>query len=442
MKLQNLSYSILFASTLLATSVWAGDWPQWRGPAFNGSSDEINLPAKWSRTENVAWVATLPGAAAATPIVWRDRLFLSGVDQERDTLQATCFDRQTGRLLWSHDLGSGTRRDHRSNYASGSAACDGARVVFLYGNGRLACFSLDGQSLWSCDLEREFGPFAYFWTPGCSPLLYGGTLYVQLLQRDVPVEGRGRTDRKNESFLLALDPATGKEKWRHIRPSDAVGEARESHTTPIPMVYKGQTQLLIAGGDALSGHDPQTGEEMWRWGDYNPERIKIWPLIASPVAGDGLALVCVPKKQPVYSIHVDRHGTLHEDGVAWDTREEKTVTSEVPTPAYYDGDFFVVSDSRKSLSRLAARTGKVKWTIRTPGAGKYEASPLAADGKLYLINFDGLATVVNAADGEVIHSVSMDDPRNGEMVRSSIIAACGQLFIRTTRHLYCIGPSR
>lgn len=423
-------------------SAQAGDWPQWRGPAFNGSSDEADLPSKWSKTENVAWVVKLPGAAAATPVVWQDRVFLSGVDQDKDTLQAVCFDRSTGRLLWSRDVAKGTRRDHRSNYASGSPATDGTRVVFLYGNGDHVCCDLSGQKLWSRNLDRELGPFATYWTPGGSPLLYGGKLYVQVLQRDVPVQGRGRSDRENLSFLLALDPATGKTLWQHTRPSQAMGEARESHTTPIPMVYKGQAQLLIAGGDALSGHDPATGKELWRWGDWNPARVRIWPLIASAVAADGVALVCVPKAQPVYAVHVDRTGTLDQHGVAWDTREAKTVTSEVPSPAYYDGDFFVLSDSRKSLSRLDSHTGKVKWTIRTPGSAKYEASPLAVDGKLYLINFDGLATVVNAANGEILHSVSMDEPVNGEMVRASIIAAYGQLFIRTTRHLYCVGQRR
>ncbi len=118
------------------------------------------------------------------------------------------------------------------------------------------------------------------------------------------------------------------------------------------------------------------------------------------------------------------------------------MTSEVPTPAYYDGDFFVLSDSRNCLSRVAARTGQVVWSVRTPGRAKYEASPLAADGKIYLINFDGQAAVLSAASGEVLHVIPMDKPADGEMVRASIIAAHGQLFIRTTRKLYCVGKGR
>jgi outer membrane protein assembly factor BamB len=349
------------------------------------------------------------------------------------------FDRLSGRRLWSRDVAKGSRRDHRSNYASNSPATDGTRVVFFFGTGDLLCYDFSGKRLWARNLERELGPFAFYWSFGGSPLLYGGTLYMQILQRDVPVGGRGRADRENPSFLLALDPATGRTRWQHFRPSRAVSESRESHTTPIPMVDKGQAQLLVAGGDALSGHDPATGRELWRWDVWNPRFDQRWPLIASPVAAGGVALVCVPKNQPVYAVRTDRRGTLDQSGVGWSSRGERAVTSEVPTPALYDGDFFVLSDSRRSLSRVDARTGKVKWSMRTPGLAKYEASPLAGDGKIYLINFDGQALVVRAADGRVLHAVAMDDPADKEMVRSSIIAAYGHLFIRTTRRLYCVG---
>ncbi|MBI5820813.1 MAG: PQQ-like beta-propeller repeat protein [Verrucomicrobia bacterium] len=441
MKPSFLQPAAVFVFALLAASAQAGDWPQWRGPFFNGSTDERGLPSKWSKTENIAWVADLPGPAASTPVVCGNRVFLSGVDATNNSLQVMCFDRASGKRMWSHDVAQGISRDHRSNYANASPVTDGTLVVFLFGNGDLVCFDLSGVRRWSRNIERDFGPFAFYWTFGGSPLLFDGRLYLQVLQRDVPVQGRGRSDRENESFLLALDPRTGKTLWRHVRPSQAVGESRESHTTPIPMVYKGQPQLVIAGGDALSGHDPATGKEIWRWGSWNPQRNRSWPLIASSVAADGVALVCVPKGQPVYAIRVDQTGTLDERGVAWNTHDARTVTSEVPTPAYYDGDFFVLSDSRKTLSRLDPHTGAVKWNIRTPGKAKYEASPLAADGKIYLINFDGQVAVIRAQDGQLINEIPMDEPADGGMVRSSIIASHGQLFIRTTRRLYCIGTN-
>jgi outer membrane protein assembly factor BamB len=419
----------------------AAEWPNWRGPAFNGSTDEKNLPSNWSKTENIAWSADLAGAAAATPIVWEDRVFLSGVDVAQDTLQAMCFDRVRGTLLWNHTVGKGIRRDSGSNYASASAVTDGKLAIFFYGNGDLVCFDFAGSRRWARNIQKDYGPFAFYWTIGISPLLYEGRLYVQVLQRDVPVEGRGLKDRENEAYLLAIDPQTGKTLWRHVRPSQAAVESRESHTTPIPWFHDGQSELVVAGGDALSGHDPATGAERWRWGEWNPSRTPHWPLIASPVTGNGVALVCVPKGQPVYAIRPSVSGTLDQRAVAWTTRQARTVTSEVPTPAYYDGDFFVLSDSRKCLARLDSGTGKVKWLIRTPAGAKYEASPLAADGKIYLINFEGQASVISAASGKVLRTISMDQPADGEVVRASIIAAHGQLFLRTTRKLYCVGKA-
>ena len=114
-----------------ASPVHGGNWPQWRGPHFNGSSDERNLPSSWSRTENVAWSAALSGTAASTPIVWEDRVFLSGVDSAEDRLQAMCFDRIGGKLLWKRDVARGIRQDDRSTYASASPVTDGKQAIFF-----------------------------------------------------------------------------------------------------------------------------------------------------------------------------------------------------------------------------------------------------------------------------------------------------------------------
>ncbi|MBE0535975.1 MAG: PQQ-binding-like beta-propeller repeat protein [Phycisphaerae bacterium] len=424
---------------MIVSASHAADWPQWRGPNFNGSTDETGLPVTWSQTENVVWSVDLPGPSAATPIVHGGKVFISSVDAAADSLLAMCFDRADGKLLWRHDLTKGTRRDDRSNYAAPSPVTDGKVVVFFYSTGLLLGFDMEGNRLWSRNIQEDYGTFAFLWTFSSSPVLHGGKLYLQVLQRDVPVQGRGFADKENRSYLLAMDPMTGKTLWQTLRPTAAVAESREAFSTPVPAVLNGREQLLVVGADLLTGHDLATGAELWRWGTWNPQRTGHWRLVPSPVVGAGLVLACAPKNAPVFAIRPNGAGLLDDTAVVWTTADAKEVTSDVPTPAFYDGDFFVLSDLRKNLSRIDPQTGKVKWTIPTPGRAKYEASPLAADGKIYLINHDGHADVINAADGKVLHSVQMDEPKGRNMVRASIVASEGRLFIRTTQKLFCIG---
>lgn len=439
------AFFILLALTALPLAQ-ANEWTQWRGPFFNGSTDEKNLPSQWSQTENIAWSVELAGVAASTPIVSGTRVFLSGVDAQRDVLLATCYERATGKQLWSHDVGKGTHHDTRSNYASSSPVTDGKMVIFFYGNGLLLAFDMEGKKLWERDIQKDEGPFAFNWTFSTSPLLYGDKLYLQVLQRDVAVSGRGRTDRDNESYLLAMDPKTGKNLWRSKRHSDAVAESREAFTTPIPGELNKRALLFLAGGDALSAHDPENGEELWRWGAWNPQRIPHWRLVPSPVVGDTVVLLCAPKGEPIYAVlpqgkkkAAGKRPSADVRLIAWKSPKGKELSSDVPTPAFFSHDFFVLSDVRKTLSRVESQTGQVKWSTPTPGRAKYEASPLVADNKIYTINFDGQVAIFHAATGDLLRTIPMDKPASGEVVRSSIVAAGGQLFIRTTRKLYCVG---
>ncbi len=438
MKRAAIVVGLLCMSVCLPLS--AADWPQWRGPFFNGSTDEIDLPETFSRTENVAWVADLPGSSAATPIVWGDSVFVSSTDVARNKLVAICLESKTGKVRWQHDVADGIRRDSRSNFAAPSPATDGDTVVFFYGNGDLLGFDLEGNIKWRRNIQRDYGQFAFLWTFSSSPVLYDGKLFLQVLQRDVPVDGRGFSDRENVSYLLAMDPQTGKTLWQQTRPSKARAESREAFSTPVPFELNGRKQLLVVGGDTLTAHDPETGKELWRWGTWNPNRITHWRHVTSPVAGAGVVLVCAPKRDPIYAILADGEGDRAEEAIAWTSRSERLLSSDVPTPAFYDGDFFILSDVRKSLSRVEPRSGEIKWTARTPGDAKYEASPTVGDNKVYLINFLGTVVVLNATDGRILHEVSMDDPSDDDPVRSPVVAAQGHLLIRTSRHLYCVGP--
>jgi outer membrane protein assembly factor BamB len=437
MKLIALCMAVLFIST---SWVVAEDWPQWRGPHQNGSTVEADLPSEWSTTDNVAWAADLPGCSASTPIIAGGQIYLSCVDASTEKLLCLCLDQETGEILWRYELEGDVRRDGRSTFAAPSAVSDGEAVVFFFSNGELIRFRKDGMMQWKRNIQNDYGTFAFLWTFAASPMLYEGKVYVQVLQRDVPVDGRGFEDKPNESYILAIDYETGETVWRQVRPCEANAESKESFSTPVIAEINGSDQLLIIGGDDLTGHDPQTGKELWRWGTWNPERIGHWRLVPSPVAGDGIVLACGPKRAPIFAIQPgDDSGQLSDDAIAWLSAEVRDVTSDVPTPAFYDGDFFVLSDLQKKLMRVDAKTGEVKWMIDTPGRGKYEASPTAADGKIFIFNFDGDATVVDAASGDILNTVSMDEAENGEVCRATIVVAGRQLFIRTTRKLYCIG---
>jgi outer membrane protein assembly factor BamB len=417
---------------LSTSSLLAEDWMQWRGPSFNGSSNEKGLPEKFGPEDGVLWSAPMAGASASTPIIAGNRVFLSAADTEAQSLHATCLDRLTGKTLWQHKVADGSKRDDRSNYSSPSPVTDGKTVVFFFGNGDLLAFDMEGKQLWKRNIQQDQGDFAFQWTFSASPLLFEGRLYIQVLQRDQPVHDKGKVG--GESYLLCLDLA-GKTLWRHVRPTEAQAESREAFSTPVPYQVDGRWQLLVVGGDMLSGHDPATGEELWRWGTWNPTRIGHWRLVPSPVAGAGVVLACAPKKAPVFAIKPGR-GTLDEKALAW-TSTDRGVTSDVPTPAFADGDFFVLSDVSKALSRVAP-DGKVKWTLETPGRIKYEASPLVADGRVYLINFNGDVVVVDAKEGRILHQAAFGSGAD-KLVRAMIVASQGQLFLRTDTRLFCIG---
>ena len=436
MSLRNF-FSFMCVVLLCSHTLPADNWPQFRGPQFNGSSSETGLPTKWSRTENVAWTADLPGPAASTPVIWNDHVFVSSTS-DADKLLAICIDKKTGSRLWSHEVSDGTRQDTRSTFAAPSPVTDGKVVIFFFGNGALAAYDFAGNLQWKRDLQKEYGVFAFQWTFSTSPLIYENKLIMQVLQRDTAVRERGFKDKVNESYVMAIDPNTGKNVWRIIRPSEAQAESREAFTTPIPYEQDNRKELLIIGGDDITGHDPSTGKELWRWGTWNPGRIGHWRHVPSPVVGDQTILVCAPKKDPIYAITTGGQGKLGEDAVRWVSTDSRNLSSDVPTPAFYDGDFFVLSDVRKMLSRIEPKTGKVKWEIKTPGVKKYEASPTLADGKVYLVNFVGDVVVVDANDGNIINNVSMDDPSENN-VRSAVVVSGGQLFVRVNRKLYCIG---
>jgi outer membrane protein assembly factor BamB len=449
---------------VMSTVVFAQDWSHWRGPAFNGSTQATGLPSDFTRKKGVKWVASLPGPGASTPIVLGDRVLLSSVDTERDRLVALCLDRKTGEVRWSRDAdgevpgatGSRTQGGQRTTYASPSPTTDVERVVFFFGNGDLVAYDLDGKELWRRNIQGDYGKFAFQWTFSASPTLWEGLLYLPVMQRDTPVgRGGGRRGRGGrgqggdrateaeapiESFVLVIDPTTGKTLHKTLRPSPARVESREAYTTMIPFVQKdGRKEMLCLGGDVLTGHDPKSGKELWRWGTWNEgHRLRDWRLVPTVVVGEGLALVCAPKRAPVYAVRLGGDGDLGEKALAWESKgRPNPVSSDVPTPAFADGAFYVLSDVATAISKVDAKTGEVAWTTELPSDFLWRASPTVADGKVWLMNHAGEVYIISTKDGSVLHHTPMAD-EDEDQIRSSIVIAHGSIFIRTNKHLFCI----
>jgi len=225
------------------------------------SSTEKGLPMTFLETENVKWVAKLPGPSAGTPIIWNDRVFVSSVDERAGTLQAICLDRANGKAPGNTRPApeSGGRQEQLCFTFSGHRRQSGLVLLRQRSTGRIR---LRRQT--SLGPEHTEGPRPIRVSMDLlqQPDLLRRRLYLQILQRDVPVHGRGRTDGPIDSFLLALDPQTGKELWKISRPNEAREESKESYATPIPFTSNNRTELLIAGGDCLTGHDPANGKEL------------------------------------------------------------------------------------------------------------------------------------------------------------------------------------
>ena len=433
--------TLLLAAVLLPAAAAApgADWPQWRGPALNGSSPETGLPATWTTTENVRWAAEMPGRGGGTPIVWGDRVFVTSVANRERNLAALCLDRKTGKVLWAESLGRAKDLIYKRNtMASCSAATDGKRVYFLYGNGELAATGLDGKLIWRRNLQRDHGKWSVYYGYSASPMLYGGKLFVSVLHRDSkdPADDAPRQEHR-VSYLLCIDPASGKDVWKHVRPTDAVGECQESYATPMPCQGRGKPSVLVAGGDYLTAHDVTDGRELWRWGNYNVKNEKWWRVVASPLVIDDVVVMATPQHGPLYAIRVEAGGDLKLGHQAW-CRPVDQLTPDCSTPLCYKGLVYFLHDDKKTMVCVEPKTGTERWRGVLPVKQKImRASPTGADDKIYCISQDGEAVVV-AAGGDtckVLHSVAM----GGKPVWSSIAVARGNLFLRTGKKLYCVG---
>lgn len=408
----------LAIAVLAAATTMAENWPQWRGPSLDGVSHETSLPVKWSTTENITWKLDLPAWSGATPIIWGNYIFLNMADGE--SLSLWCVDRRGPTVLWKRPMGDGNVKMRKQNMSSPSPVTDGTNVWVMTGTGVLKSFDFKGNEVWTRDIQKDYGKFGLNWGYASSPLLHEDALFVQVLH------GMRTSD---PSYVLRLDKKTGKTLWRVERPTKAIRESPDSYTTPMLAKTTKGLELIISGGDAVTGHDLTTGKELWRATGFNLENRQDYRVIASPVTfGD---LVFTPTRiRPLQVYRAGGQGDVTETRRVWKFDNGP----DVPTPVV-DGKLFYSINDRGIVWALNMETGAEVYGGQRIKPGTYSASPILADGKIYITSEDGVTTVIKAGPKfEVLAENNID-----EYTLSSIAVSEGQLFLRGDKHLYCIG---
>ncbi len=411
-----MKYCLLLLA--LAAGMGAEDWPQWRGPSLNGISHEQNLPLRWSATENVAWQLAMPSKTGATPIIWGNRIFLNAADG--DKLYLWCVDKAKGTPVWQKLIAPGNYQINKQNMSSPSPVTDGTAVFVMTGIGVMKGFDFAGNELWMRDLQKDYGRFGLNWGYASSPLLYEDGLYVEVLHG---------MKTKDPSYLLRIDKKTGKTVWRVERHTDAVRESPDSYSTPALLKYGGRVEIVVSGGDCVTGHDPATGRELWRGNGLNPDHNSAYRTIASTVIFDDL--IFVPTRvRPLIAFRAGGRGDITESHKLWSFDHGP----DVPTPVT-DGKYFYTVNDRGIMWCLDARTGQEIWGGQRLRPAIYRSSPVLADGRIYVTNEGGLTTVVKAGPKfEVLAENDLAD-----YTLSSPAISGGHIFMRTTKFLYSIG---
>src|SRR4029453_10419678 len=407
-----------FLAMAAAATLSAENWPQWRGPAMNGVSSEKGLPLKWSPTENIAWKLAMPGRRGSTPIIWGERIFLNiGTADGGGDLELWALDRGDGRILWKRHIAGGNHIERKQNKASHSPGTAGQTGWVMTGGGILKAFDFSGKELWVRDIQKDYGRFGLNWGYASSPLLHEDSLFVQVLH------GMKTHD---PSYILRIDKASGKTLWRIERPTKAIRESPDSYTTPALLRYGNATEIVVTGGDAVTGHDPATGKELWRAAGLNPTNNPAYRLVASPIV-HGELIVAPTRERPLLVFKAGGRGDISRSHLLWSFN----YGPDVPTPVT-DGTYLYVVNDRGIMWCLDAKTGAPVYERQGLRPSTYTGSPVLADGKIYVTNEDGLTSVVRA--GPKFEVLAENDL--GEYTLSSPAVSDGQIFIRTDKFLY------
>jgi outer membrane protein assembly factor BamB len=398
----------------------AENWPAWRGPRGDGTSTEKNVPVKWSGTENVLWKTPL-AVGHASPIVWGERLFIVEAVADTEGRNLLCLDKHSGKVLWSQTVvKSPLEKKHRENsHASSTPATDGKLVYVAFLDVQdmvVAAYDFSGKQQWVA-------------RPGVFKSVHGFCTSPILHNDKVIVNG----DHDGESYLAALDKATGKTLWKVPRANKT-----RSYCAPLIRQLSGRTQMILSGDRSVASYDPDTGKQHWYFKGPTEQYV------ASLVYNEKADLLFMTAGFPQHHLLGLRHnGSGHlgdiyhlpeisHPQVAWH-HTKASMVSYVPSPIS-EGDYFLVVGDQGHANCLLAKTGELLWSEKI---GRSHASLVSANGLIYFLNDDGVAHVVKP--GRAFELVAKNEL--GEPTYASPAISDGRLYLRGDKHLFCIGSA-
>jgi outer membrane protein assembly factor BamB len=430
----------------------SGSWPSFRGPHAAGFSDEQHLPDSWNAKtgENILWRTSIPGLGHSSPIVWGERMFVTsaissragatykvgpynGGDASDDTSSHQfvlyALDTASGRIVWQKTAYEGSPRDKRhvkSTYATSTPATDGRVVVAWFGSQGLHAYTVEGTPLWKVDLGRVSAgaveSAAIEWGPASSPVIWDGLVILQV-------------DTRDDSFLIALSVETGAQVWKTTR------DEGPSWSSPTVVTTANGAELVVNGGSFARGYDPRTGIERWRVATGSPIATP------TPIGASGLTIVTsggLGSSRPFVAVRHGANGVLAPadpsgqaggpSPLAWSVRARAPFTT---TPLAYRGLLYVIA-TNGVLDAYNVETGAEVYRARVPVGSGFSASPIAADGKIYLSNEDGGMAIV-AAEPTFGHVGTNDI---GEPIMATPALSRGVMFVRAMNGVFAIGRKR
>ncbi len=412
-----------FADSVTAQN---SNWPQWRGPKLDNVSAESGLPTEFDKDTNLAYRLELPGPGGASPIVWDDHVYLTTID-DADGIHLICVD-PSGSEKWRQPLkGKNKASRDKANSASPSPCTDGEHIWANSTAGYLQCFDMQGEEVWSVDLQDRYGDFKIQFGMTSTPILDQGRLYLQMIHGSM----RDRSST-SEGWVVALDAKSGEEIWKHHRLTDGTLENKHSYTSPI-ICREGDTEYLVThGADYAIGHSLEDGSELWRCGGLNPRDDRynqFLRFVASPVFYDGKLIIPSAKNGPVFCLKTELEGTVEDNESSFHWKMEKG-TPDVSTPACHNGLVFLTRENG-SLMVLEADSGDITYSDRQ-FAGSHRSSPVIADDKVFVVDRTGKVLVFSLQkEPELLATNDL-----AEETTASPAIANGRIYIRTFEALY------